>query len=111
MKKSKIFVISIFTLLNIPLIGLILEATMKLLWLWAYIGYFLRFTLVCATFFIIALLGIVVLAIFNSKLNKKIGITKRMWCIQYILSLILAIPTLYAWEKLFDFIHFYFYQF
>ena len=107
MKKSKIFVISIFTLLNIPLIGLILEATMKLLWLWAYIGYFLRFTLVCATFFIIALLGIVVLAIFNSKLNKKIGITKRMWCIQYILSLIFAIPMMYVWEMLFDFLYLY----
>lgn len=110
MKKSTFFIVPALTLLNAALIGLTLESAIKLFWLFG-VGIFLKFALTCAAFFIIAMLGIVSLAILNSKLNKKVSLTKRAVCVQYILSLILAIPTMYAWEMLFDFIFSSIYQF
>lgn len=110
MKKSSFFGISALTLLNVVLLGLLIESTIKLLGLLGYIAIFLKFTLVCCAFFIIALLGIIAVAIVNYKLNNKWHLTKRTWHVQYILSVILAIPTMYAWEILFDYIYFCFYQ-
>ena len=107
MKKAAYIILSIFT--NAMFLSLGTECLLNLLSLSMAISLdsavkYPRFVPFCAILGIVALLGLIAMLILNIKFSEKLGFTKTIWFIQYIVAFVLSIPMIKLWEVLFDFL-------
>ena len=63
-----------------------------------------RFIPFCMLVCLLTLAAIVILFIYQFYAAEKLGFTKRMWYVQFLSAVVIAIPMMELWERLFVFL-------
>ena len=61
-----------------------------------------RFGPFCLLVGVAALLGLVLVFLWNVKNAERLELTKRIWFVQYFGAFVLSVPMLGVWERVFD---------
>ena len=62
-----------------------------------------RFIPFCVVVEFLALSALILLVIWNMKVSEKLAYTKRVWCIQSVMAVVLSIPMIKLWEMLLEY--------
>ena len=106
MRKKRI-VVPVLIAINAALLGLGMTCLLHLFGL--VLGMSLdstpsypRFGPFCLLVGVAALLGLILVFLWNVKISEKYDFTKRTWLVQYVCALVLSVPMLGVWERVFD---------
>ena len=112
MKKAGLFLVPVFVLASAIPLSLGLECFLNLLGLFCSVNLsdktvieqFPRFIPFCAVVGFFALIAFACVLTVNIKAYKKFKFNKVVWCVQYMLIIVLTFPLVNLWMDFFDFL-------